>query len=147
MGRLVATPELKHTQNGLAVTSFSLAVGRNFSRQGEDRATDFIDIVAWRTNAEFAAKYFSKGQLIAVEGSLQTRTYQDKNGSNRKVCEVVVDHFYFAESKKDFAAYDASSSKSSIDNSPVVQNVESEGFEQGELDLTEIPLDDGDLPF
>ena len=105
MGRLVANPELRHTSTGLAVTSFTLAVNRDFAKQGEERSTDFIDIVAWRNNAEFAAKYFTKGQLVAVVGSLQTRTYQDKNGMNRKVFEVVADRLHFAESKKDSSAY------------------------------------------
>ena len=100
-GRLTADPELRHTSNDLAVTSFTIAVNRRFARAGEERQTDFIDIVAWRSNAEFVCKYFKKGNLIAVEGSIQTRTYQDKDGNNRKAFEIVANNVQFAESKKD----------------------------------------------
>ena len=79
MGRLTANPELRHTNNGIPVTSFTLAVNRRFARQGEQQQTDFIDIVAWRGTAEFVTKYFTKGQLVAVCGSLQTRNWQDQN--------------------------------------------------------------------
>ena len=143
MGRLVANPELRHTSTGLAVTSFTLAVNRDFARQGEERSTDFIDIVAWRNNAEFAAKYFSKGQLVAVVGSLQTRTYQDKNGMNRKVFEVVADRLHFAESKKDSSAYAVNASLGEEKKS---ENKVS-SFENGDLDFTELPTSDDDLPF
>ena len=100
-GRLVADPELRHTASDLAVTTFTIAVNRRYARAGEERQTDFIDIVAWRSNAEFVCKYFQKGSLIAIEGSIQTRTYQDKDGKNRKVFEVVANNVQFAESKKD----------------------------------------------
>ncbi|MFR1179479.1 MAG: single-stranded DNA-binding protein, partial [Bacilli bacterium] len=72
MGRLTAEPELRHTPNGIAVTSFTLAVNRSYAKAGSERATDFIDIVAWRNTAEFVSRYFTKGQLVAVEGSIQT---------------------------------------------------------------------------
>ncbi len=100
-GRLVADPELRHTANDLAVTSFTVAVNRRYARAGEERQTDFIDIVAWRNNAEFVCKYFQKGNLIAIEGSIQTRTYQDKDGKNRRAFEVVANNVQFVESKKD----------------------------------------------
>lgn len=99
-GRLTADPELRHTSNDIAVTSFTMAVNRRFSRNAEERQTDFIDIVAWRNTAEFVCKYFQKGQLIAVEGSIQTRTYKDKDGNNRKVFEVIASNVDFVESKK-----------------------------------------------
>lgn len=99
MGRLVADPELKTTQQGTSVCSFRIACDRNFARQGEQRQADFIDIVAWRAQAEFVCKYFQKGSLIAIEGSLQTRQYQDKNGSNRTAVEVVTSNVSFAGSK------------------------------------------------
>ena len=83
MGRLVADPQLRQTPQGTSVASFRIAVDRNFARQGEQRQADFIDIVAWRQQAEFVSKYFQKGSPIVVEGSLQTRQYQDKNGNNR----------------------------------------------------------------
>ena len=99
MGRLVADPELRTTQNGTNVCSFRIACDRNFARQGEQRQADFIDIVAWRQQAEFVSKYFQKGSLIAIEGSLQTRQYQDKNGNNRTAVEVVANNVNFAGSK------------------------------------------------
>ena len=89
MGRLVAGPELKHTPSGVAVTSFTLAVDRNYAKPGEERQTDWIDVVAWRGTAEFICKYFTKGRMIAVTGSLQTRTWEDKNGSKHKATELV----------------------------------------------------------
>ena len=104
MGRLTRDPELRHTQSGTAVASFSLAVDRDYSsRDGGERQTDFINIVAWRQSAEFVAKYFKKGNLIGIEGSIQTRRYQDKNGNNRTAFEVVANNVQFVESKRDTA--------------------------------------------
>ncbi len=99
MGRLVYDPELKTTQSGTNVCSFRIAVDRSFTRQGEERKADFIDVTAWRQTAEFVSKYFQKGSLIAIEGSLQTRQYQDKNGNNRTAVEVVTSNVSFAGSK------------------------------------------------
>ena len=99
MGRLVADPELRHTPGGIATCTFRIAVERNFARQGEERKADFIDIVTWRQTAEFVFKYFHKGSLIAVNGSLQTRNYEDRNGNKRTAYEVVADNVHFAESK------------------------------------------------
>ncbi len=98
MGRLTAEPELRHTANNIPVTSFTLAIDRRF-RTGEERQTDFINIVAWRQTAEFVSKYFRKGQLVAVEGTIQTRRYQDKDGNNRTAFEVVASNVHFAERK------------------------------------------------
>ena len=97
-GRLTADPELKTTQSGVSVTSFSIAVQRR-CKSGEEAQTDFINIVAWRQNAEFIAKYFKKGNMIGIEGSIQTRKYTDKNGNNRVVFEVIANNVQFAESK------------------------------------------------
>ena len=99
-GRLTADPELKTTPNGVPVTSFSIAVNRSY-RAGEEQQTDFINIVAWRQRAEFISKYFTKGSLIGIEGSIQTRRYQDKNGNNRTAFEVVTNNVQFVESKRD----------------------------------------------
>ncbi len=99
MGRLVADPELRHTPQGVSVTTFTIAVDRSFVRQGEQRQADFIDIVAWRSTAEFVCRYFQKGSLIAVDGSIQTRSYQDKNGNNRKAFEIVANNVNFAGGK------------------------------------------------
>ena len=99
MGRLTAVPELKTTQSGISTVRFSIAVERRYNKQGEERQTDFIDCVAWRQTAEFVSKYFNKGSMIAVEGSIQTRNYEDKNGNKRKAVEVQVDNVSFCGSK------------------------------------------------
>jgi len=101
-GRLTADPELKTTNTGVNVTSFSIAVNRNY-RAGEEQQTDFINIVAWRQRAEFITKYFKRGSLIGIEGSIQTRRYQDKTGATRTAFEVVVNNAHFVESKRDSA--------------------------------------------
>ncbi len=99
MGRLTADPELRRTPNDVAVTTFTIAVNRSYVKQGAERQADFIDVVAWRNTAEFICRYFRKGQMMAVTGSIQTRTYTDKEGKNRKAFEVVADNVYFTESK------------------------------------------------
>ena len=99
MGRLTADPELKSTQSGVSVCSFCIAVDRDYS--GNDKQTDFIDIVAWRSTAEFVSRYFSKGNMIIVQGSLQSRKWQDKDGNNRVAWEVQADRVWFGDSKKD----------------------------------------------
>lgn len=99
-GRLVADPEPHHTPNGVTVTKFTVAVERSYVKAGEERQADFIDIVAWRNTAEFVCKYFRKGQTIALQGSIQTRTYTDRDGNNRKAVEVVADQVHFADSKR-----------------------------------------------
>ena len=98
-GRLTKDPELKYTPNNVPVTSFSIAVERR-NKQGEERQSDFINIVAWRSSAEFVSKYFQKGSMIGIEGSIQTRKYTDKDGKNRTVFEVVANNIQFVESKK-----------------------------------------------
>lgn len=103
MGRLTADPILRRTQSGVAVASFALACERDFAAQGETRETDFIDIVAWRYTAEFVDKYFSKGQMAIVTGRLQIRNWQDKEGNKRRSAEILADHVYFGEGKKDRA--------------------------------------------
>ena len=102
MGRLVADPELRHTQSGTAVASFRLAVDRDFKDKdtGERRA-DFINVVAWRSTAEFIARNFSKGRMIVVSGSLQMRDWTDKDGNKRTTAEVVAENVYFADSKRE----------------------------------------------
>ena len=103
MGRLVADPELKTTPTGASVTNFRIAVDRSYVKQGEERKADFIDIVCWRQTAEFVCRYFGKGSMIAVEGQLQTRTYQAKDGTNRYVTEVVADNVSFTGERRDNA--------------------------------------------
>ena len=101
MGRLVADPELRTTTSGKSVTSFCVAVDRNYVRQGEERQTDFINVVAWRQNADFVTRYFHKGSMIAVQGSIQTRNYEDKNGNKRTAVEVLAGNVSFCGSKAD----------------------------------------------
>lgn len=101
MGRLTADPELKHTQSDLSVTSFTVAVERSYAKQGQERQADFIDVVAWRSTAEFVCKYFRKGQMIVIQGMIQTRNYEDPKGNKRKAVEIVADHVHFGEPKKE----------------------------------------------
>ena len=104
MGRLTRDPELRRTANSTPVTSFSLAVDRDFKSQSGEKSTDFIDVVAWRSTAEFVAKYFTKGRMAIVEGRLQIRDWKDKDGNNRRSAEVVADNVYFGDSKRDGAS-------------------------------------------
>lgn len=132
-GRLTADPELKTTPNGVSVTSFSIAVSRRY-RAGEETQADFINIVAWRQTAEFITKYFKKGTMIGIEGSIQTRRYVDKDGKNRTVFEVVANNAQFVESKRDGGVTgDTADAPASYSNT-------------GANDFAEISGDD-DLPF
>ncbi|MGM9522709.1 MAG: single-stranded DNA-binding protein [Oscillospiraceae bacterium] len=141
MGRLTRDPELRRTQNGTAVASFSLAVERDFaSRDGGDKQTDFIDIVAWRNTAEFVSKYFSKGRMAVVSGRLQIRDWTDKDGGKRRSAEVVADNVYFGDSKKDTAS-DGGYSHSYSEPAPSYSTPVSGS------DFAELSDDDGDLPF
>ena len=102
MGHLVRDPELKTTQSGLSVTSFSVAVERDFKDKGSgEKITDYFDVVAWRQTAEFVCRYFSKGRMIVVDGKLQSRKWEDRNGNKRVSIEIVADSCYFGDSKKD----------------------------------------------
>lgn len=99
MGRLTANPELKTTPNGVSVTKFCVAVDRNYTKQGEEKQADFINVVAWRQAAEFVSKYFRKGSMIAVQGSIQTRNYEDSKGNKRTVVEIVAENVSFCGDK------------------------------------------------
>ena len=139
MGRLTADPELKYTQSDIAVTSFTLAVERDFKNANNEKETDFIDFVAWRKTAEFICNYFHKGQLAAVTGSIQTRKYEDKDGNTRKAVEIVANNIYFAESKKDSETSDESRNTSNtVDN-----NDSSDDFDPFSSDAS----NNDDLPF
>ena len=140
MGRLVADPELRHTPQGASVTSFTVAVDRNFARQGEQRQADFIDVVVWRQTAEFVCKYFRKGSMIAVDGSLQTRTYQDRNGSSRKACEIMAANVSFAGGRDNTRP--ASETHQSAPQAAPVQ-----AYGQGSVDDFALIDDNEDLPF
>ena len=124
MGRLTRDPELRRTQSGTAVASFTLAVDRDYKPQDGERETDFIDIVAWRGTGEFVSKYFSKGRMAVVEGRLQVRDWTDKDGNKRRSTEVVADNVYFGDSKR-------SESGTPAETSGELQEVPEE--EKGEL--------------
>ena len=142
MGRLTHDPELRRTQNGTAVTGFSLAVERDFKDEDGKRATDFIDIVAWRAAAEFVAKYFTKGRMAVVEGRLQIRDWTDKDGGKRRSAEVVADNVYFGDSKRDSAGdFGAPASYSAP------MGGRSAAPMGGQSDFAEIGEEDGELPF
>lgn len=141
MGRLVADPELRHTPNDIAVTSFTLAVERSY-KSGAERQTDFIDVVAWRGTAEFVCKYFSKGQMMAVHGSIQTRSYTDKDGNKRKAFEIVATDVNFADSKRNSGSPQAEESYSK----PAFSEPASAYSSGSSEDFEEI-LGDDDLPF
>ena len=140
MGRLTKDPELRRTQSGTAVTSFTLAVDRDFKEQDGNRKTDFIECVGWRGTAEFIVKHLNKGRAVVVDGRLQIREWKDKDGNNRNSAEVIVDSVYFADSKPNaqdgnYSAYAADVAKYKV------VGVTAE-------DLDEIEEDDGDtLPF
>lgn len=135
MGRLTYEPELKSTPNGLPAIRFQLAVDRTYQAKGQERQADFIDCVAWRQTAEFISRYFHKGSMIAVEGTMQTSNYTDKNGNNRKQTEVLANNVSFCGSKNESGNMDiepeSAAKYSSTDNS----------------DFEEIVDDNDDLPF
>ena len=162
MGRLTADPELRKTASDLSVTSFTLAVDRNYGK-GADRQIDFINCVAWRQTAEFISRYFSKGRLMAVEGSLQVRNYVDKNENKRQAVEVLVDQAFFADSKnsapsssavddfgpppppsRSYGSSAAPAATSFQQNAPAA----SFGYSSGSAeDFEEVSEDEEDLPF
>ncbi|MBQ8004609.1 MAG: single-stranded DNA-binding protein [Oscillospiraceae bacterium] len=146
MGRLTRDPELRHTQSDVPVASFTLAVDRGYSRRDDpqQQTADFVNIVAWRNTAEFVSKWFSKGQLVAVSGRLQVRSYKDRDGNNRTATEVVADECFFAESKRDSAA--SASSFSPFGEPPAPSNVGLNAVSSGS-DFEELVGDDGELPF
>lgn len=145
MGRLVADPELRTTPAGHSVCSFRIACDRSYVQQGQERQADFIDIVAWRQQADFVSKYFRKGSMIAVEGSLQTRQYQDKNGNNRIAVEVVANNISFAGAKRQDSQNVPSYEQQTA--SHVEQAKAQTGFAQGSADDFAVINDNDDLPF
>ena len=147
MGRLTRDPELRKTQSDTQVCSFSLAVDRNFTKAGEEKQTDFINIVAWRSTADFIGKYFKKGQLVAVEGSIRTRNYTDNSGNKRYVTEVVVDQAYFAESKRNSDSASPFSQPSAPTYSQNTANFEQQNSNTDESYTNVDFAGDDDLPF
>ena len=159
MGRLTRDPELKYTQGDLPVVQFTVAVERNRTAQGQEKQTDFINIVAWRKTAEFVSQWFTKGMMIIVTGSIQSRRWQDKNGNNRTSIEVVADEVRFGESKRSREAnsgyqggYDNNSYQGGYQNTyaaPQQASRPAPGFDMpaGNSDFSEISDDDGEVPF
>lgn len=136
MGRLTSDPEMRSTQSGVAVASFTLAVDRDFGgKDGGEKQTDFIDCTAWRHTAEFVSKYFTKGRMAVVSGRLQIDNYTDNDGNKRKSAKVVADNIYFGDSKKDGTAGGQSDSQNTEQITPAPS-----GFVQ-------VDVDDGELPF
>ena len=134
MGRLTRDPEMRTTQSGVAVASFTLAVDRDFGgRDGGEKQTDFIDCTAWRHTAEFVSKYFSKGRMAVVSGRLQIDNYTDNDGNKRKSAKVVTDNIYFGDSKKDGTTGGQSDEAASFTPAP-------SGFVQVDVDSGELPF-------
>ena len=143
MGRLGRDPELRHTQSGTPVASFSLAVDRDFKDKNTgERATDWIDVVAWRATGEFVSKYFSKGRMAVVEGRLQIREWTDKEGNKRRTAEVVANNVYFADSKPNDGQSSGQKRTAKDDDFGLPA-----GFQPGEDSFADLMDDDGDLPF
>ena len=145
MGRLTRAPELRKTQSGVSVASFTAAVDRDFgARDGGEKQTDFIDVVAWRQTGEFVSRYFRKGSMIVVSGRLQSRKWQDREGNNRTSWEIVADNVYFGDSKRpeggDFASAPAAAAPAAAPFGGYSAPVQSSDF-------AELGDDDGDLPF
>ena len=136
MGRLTRDPELRRTQSGTAVTSFSVACDRDYTAQDGEKETDFIDVVAWRTTAEFVCKYFTKGRMAVVDGRLQIRNWTDKEGGKRRSAEVVADNVYFGDSRPREDQESAAPSGGDFGDTP-------EGFDP----FAEVSEEDGELPF
>jgi single-strand DNA-binding protein len=140
MGRLTADPELRTTPSGVSVTSFTVAVDRSYQKQGAERQTDFINVVAWRSTAEFVTRYFRKGSMIAVNGSLQVRRYTDKDGNNRTAYDVVADAVNFCGSKAESGTTGAAAPRQDQVQPASFSNIDSGDFE-------EVSLGEEDLPF
>ncbi len=149
MGRLTADPELKTTNSGLSYCRFSIAVDRDFTKQGEEKQTDFINCVAWDKRAEFISRYFSKGSLIALKGSIRTGSYTDNSGNKRYTTDVVIDNVYFTGEKKDSgSSYSRGSRQTSESNSSYRQDpAPAPSYSSGSDNDFDTINTDEDLPF
>ena len=147
MGRLTRDPELRHTQTGTAVASITLGVDRDFKdKQTGERATDFIDVVAWRQTAELVSRYFSKGRMAVVEGRLQIRDWTDKEGNKRRAAEVIADNVYFGDSKRE----GGSGGQESYSGGYGGYSAPAGGYPaqpDPDSEFAEFTTDDGNLPF
>lgn len=150
MGRLVADPELRTTQQGTNVCTFRIACERSYTKPGEQRQSDFVDIVAWGKTAEFICKFFRKGSMIAIDGSLQTRHYQGKDGSNRTAVEVVASNISFAGAKaadKPAARDFDKQTQNYTNEAKTAQSAPQPAYTQGGTDDFAVISDTDDLPF
>ena len=147
MGRLTRDPELRRTQSGTPVTSFSLAVDRDFKSQSGEKETDFIDVVAWRDTAEFVCNYFTKGRMAVAEGRLQIREWKDRDGNNRRTAEVVADNVYFADSKRDAESGGSYTGAPAYGSAPAYGGGSYAQPSHEPSGFAEIDDQDGDLPF
>ena len=146
MGRLTRDPELRRTDSGIAVASFSLACDRDYSgKDGAEKQTDFVDVVAWRHTAEFVSKYFTKGRMAVVSGRLQIRPWTDKEGNKRRSAEVVADNVYFGDSKRDGAAPGGFDQTPSYPQAPAYQAPAAPASSASGFSMLED--DDSELPF
>ena len=146
MGRLTADPELRETQSGISVARFSVAVERPYSKDGE-RQTDFLDVVAWRNTADFVCRYFVKGQMVAISGSIQARTYTDRNGNRRKSVEIVADGVSFCGDKPERKAQAYDAEPVSAEPAKPLEKPEPRYQQQSMDDFVDVPMSDDDLPF
>lgn len=147
VGRLTADPELRQTPSGVSVASFSVAVNRSYTPKGGERQADFFDVVAWRNTGEFISRYFSKGSLILIEGTMESRSFVDKNGNNRRVWELIASNAHFVESKVSAAA-NQDRPDSLPPEPPAGMSAPPAAFSSGGMDdFTAVDDDDGDLPF
>lgn len=158
-GRLTRDPELRYTQSQTPVASFTVAVDRDYTDQSGDRGVDFIDCIAWRSGAEFVSKYFHKGQLILVEGRLTSRKWEDRDGNKRTAWEIVADHTYFGEPKREesrgYDSYQAPSQPADpqptsgryMNQAPSATTGYPQTQQYQQQTFTDLGDDDGDLPF
>ncbi|MDR2908360.1 MAG: single-stranded DNA-binding protein [Oscillospiraceae bacterium] len=151
IGRLVVDPELRQTPGGVSVCTFRIAVDRSFTSKDGERQADFLDIVAWRERAEFVTRYFSKGKLILVEGSVQSRTYTDKNDQKRSAVEVVAENIRFVGPKEGGGGggggYRPLPDDSDVPSTRMGGNVPAPAYSSGSAESFAEIEDDGDLPF
>lgn len=150
MGRITQDLDIRQTQGGVSVLSFTVAVDRSFVRQGEERQTDFINCVAWRQQAEFINRYFAKGRMIAIEGNLRTRTYDDKNGTKHYVTEVFVDSVSFTGEKSQSGSnsgYSPSYSSAPARQASAYNEPAQSPIAIGDMDDFEEILSDDGVPF
>ncbi len=150
MGRLVHDPELRNTTQGTNVCTFRIACERSYSKPGEQRQADFVDIVAWRQQADFVSKYFQKGSMIAVDGNLQTRNYQDKQGNKRTAVEVVANNISFAGAKaadKPAARGFYQQTQNYTHEAKTAQSAQQTAYTQGSMDDFSMISDTDDIPF